>query len=38
LSTFNTIEREIIENTFTFTDPLSDMFGDDDEDLNDLIN
>lgn len=30
LSTFNVIEREIIDDEFHFSDPLSDIFGDED--------
>ena len=30
LSTFNVIEREMVENQFQFSDPLSDIFGEDD--------
>jgi hypothetical protein len=29
LSTFNVIEREIVEQKFQFSDPLSGMFDDD---------
>ncbi len=33
LSTFNVIEREIVEDEIQFSDPLSDIFGEDDESL-----
>lgn len=37
LSTFNIIEREIIDQQFEFSDPLSGMFGEEGGDLEDLL-
>jgi magnesium chelatase subunit I len=37
LATFNVLEREIIDNDFEFSDPLSGMFDDEDGDLGDLL-